>query len=76
MFCISARDCFRLGFRERLKRMDNERAWMMESEDLERLRKTGMAPSVSASKFLFLGLTLVMETRVLRAFCWTSWESN
>lgn len=53
MVCICARDCFRPGFRERLKRMDNERVWIRELEDLERSRKTGMAPSVSASKFRF-----------------------
>ncbi len=54
MVSISARDRFRSGFRERLKRMDNERAWIMEEEDdLERVRRAGMAPSVCASKCLF-----------------------
>lgn len=37
---------------------------MMLEEDFESVSKAGMAPSVSASKFLFRGLTLVMETRV------------
>lgn len=53
MVSISARDRFRSGFREILKRVDNERDWMIEEADLERLRRSGMAPSVCASKFLF-----------------------
>lgn len=50
MVSISARDCFKSGFKERLKSTDNERAWITEEEleeDLEiRLRRVCMAPSV------------------------------
>lgn len=69
MVSMSARDCFSSGFRERLKRMDNERARMIVEEDLVRVRKVGMAPSVCARRLLFWGLTLVREASVCRAFC-------
>lgn len=72
MVSSSARDCFRSGFSERLKRMDNETVCMRELGDLDSLRKTEIAPFVCASKVLFCGLTLVMDARVLRAFAWSS----
>lgn len=68
MVSSSARDCFRSGFSERLKRMDSERVCIRELEDLDSVRKTEIAPSVCASMFLFWGLTLVMDARALRAF--------
>lgn len=76
MVSISARERLRWGFRERLKRMESERVSMVEEEDLERLRRAGMAASVCAIKFLFWGLTLVMESSICSAFCRASWESE
>lgn len=57
MVSIFARICLRLGLRERLKRTDRERPWVV--DDFERKSKMGMASSICASKFLFCGLTLV-----------------
>lgn len=53
MVFMSASCCLRLVFRERLKRMANERIWIMEEGDLERVRKAGIASCVCATKFLF-----------------------
>lgn len=69
MVSIEARDCFRSGFKERLRRMDSERIWMKGEDDFERPRRVDIAPSVCASKLLYWGLTLVMEAKVWRAFC-------
>lgn len=65
---MSASVCFKLGFRERLKRMERERFCVLGEEDLERRRKVEMAPSVCARRLRLGGLTLVMEDRVWRAF--------
>lgn len=53
MVSISVRDCLRLGFKERLKRMDSESVCRVGEEDLSRARRVDKAPSVCASKFLF-----------------------
>lgn len=53
MVSIFVRDCLRLGFKERLKRMDSERVWMLIEEDLERFMRLKIASRFSESKFLF-----------------------
>lgn len=67
MVSISASDSLRSGLRERLNRTDSEKVLMVEEENLERLRRVGIAPSVCANKLLFWGLTLVMKAKVWRA---------
>lgn len=74
MVSVSVNDCLRFGFNERLKRMESVRVFRTGEEDSSKLRRVGRASSVCASKFLFCGLTLVIETRVFRALCLTSSE--
>lgn len=66
MVWVWARESFKLGFRERLKRMERARVWS-ESGVLERARSEAMAASVWATRLRFWGLTLVMVTKVWRA---------
>lgn len=46
MVSMSARDCFRSGLRDRLKRVNRESVWMMGEEEFVSVAIVGMAPSV------------------------------
>lgn len=53
MVSVSVKDSLRLGFKERLNRMESVRVWRIVEEDSSKLRRVGRASSVCASKFLF-----------------------
>lgn len=46
MVSISARDCFRSGLSERLKRTNKERVWIMEEEAFVSVANVEIAPSI------------------------------